>query len=219
MSIMSDVLWDVAIRKNGQPVWIQRYNDEEIYCVECKHPMVAVRGREKQHHFRHKVNSNCSSDSEGAKHYSKKYEIAEILKECGTVKVEGAIEKYRADVLFENEWAFEVVFSSRVSADKMRDLRSNLVIFDFNDRSIWDADNNYHGVLFDEDNFRDIVLSLANQILNQDDVDVCSICRNVKGWGSRLKKGGICFMCDIGWSDESKQLKEDSKRYRVAKMR
>ena len=102
---MSDVLWDVTVTKNGQHVWIKNYNDEEIHCVDCNHPMVAVRGRQKQHHFRHKVDSNCSSDSESAKHYSKKHEIAEILKECGAVKVEGTIGKYQADILFENEWA------------------------------------------------------------------------------------------------------------------
>jgi hypothetical protein len=216
---MLAVLWDVAITKNGQHVWIKNYNDEEIYCVDCNHPMTAVKGREKQHHFRHKVDSNCSSDSEGAKHYSKKHEIAEILKECGIVKVEGTIGKYQADVLFENEWAFEVVFSSKVSAEKMRDLRSNLIIFNFNDRSIWDAENYYKGSQFDEDNFRDIVLSFANQILNLEEINVCSICRNVKGWGSRLKKDGICVMCDIGWSDESRQLKEDAERYKEMKMR
>ena len=163
---MSNVLWDVAITKNGQHVWIKNYNDEEIYCVDCNHPMVAVRGREKQHHFRHKVDFNCSSDSESAKHYSKKHEIAEILKECGAVKVEGTIGKYKADVFFENDLSFEIVFSSKVTPEKMRDLRSNLVIFEFNDGQIWDAENNYEGVPFDEDNFRDIVLSFANQILN-----------------------------------------------------
>ena len=216
---MKDVLWDVTITKNGQHIWINKYNDEEIYCVDCKHPMVAVRGRVKQHHFRHKVDSNCSSDSESAKHYSKKHEIAEILKECGIVKVEGTIEKYQADVLFQNDWAFEVVFSSKVTPEKMRDLRSNLVIFEFNDGQIWDAENNYEGVPFDEDNFRDIVLSFANQILNDKEIDVCSVCRQVKGWNSRIGKGGICVACDIGWTDEAKQLKEDSERYKEMKMR
>ena len=150
---------------------------------------------------------------------TRKCEIAEILKECGAVKVEGTIGKYQADILFENEWAFEVVFSSKVSAEKIHDLRSNLIIFNFNDQSIWDAENYYEGYHFDEDNFRDIVLSFANQILNHKDIDVCSICRQVKGWNSRIGKGGICVACDIGWTDEAKQLNEFTERYKEMKMR
>ena len=72
---MSVVLWDVALTIDNKPIWIHNYVNEEVYCADCKHPMIAVKGKEKQHHFRHKVNSNCSSDSESALHYSKKFEI------------------------------------------------------------------------------------------------------------------------------------------------
>ena len=216
---MSVVLWDVALTSDDRPIWIHNYVNEEVYCADCKHPMIAVKGPEKQHHFRHKVASNCLSDNESALHYSKKLEIAEILKERGHVEVEGLIEGYRADVLFEHKWAFEVVIKSDVTPQKMFDLRDNLLVFNILDRNVWDPEDNYRGVAFDEDNFRDIVLNFAEQILNEEIIDVCSICRNVKGWGSRMKKGGICFKCDIGWSDESKKIEEYSQKYRDMKMR
>ena len=207
---MSVVLWDVALTIDNKPIWIHNYVNEEVYCADCKHPMIAVKGKEKQHHFRHKVNSNCSSDSESALHYSKKFEIAEILKECGKVEVEGQIGKYWADVLFEDEWAIEVVFSNPPSEEKFKHLRQKLIIFNFGDDRVWNHEKQYEGITWDDNDFRTIVLEIGNQIINSEEVNVCFLCKEVKGYASRIKKGGRCVPCDydkfIKWHQHKEML-------------
>lgn len=202
------VQWDVALTKDRDRVWITDITDdwdEALFCPECDGVMIPVRGRLVQHHFRHSVESNCSGES--AKHWAKKYEIADALEGIGLVIVEGNIGNYVADVLFEDDWAFEVVFSNPPSEDKLRDLREKLVVFNFNDDRIWSPDGNpvsrefydYDDQIYDYDDqsFKRIVSSLGRSIVSGETVDVCSVCREVKGASSRLKAGGKCMKCDF----------------------
>ena len=218
---MSEVLWDVALTRSGKPIWIDGEIIEQLYCPECDGKMTPVRGQQRQHHFRHDAESNCSGES--AKHRSKKYEIADVLGEIGSVMVEGKIGNYVADVLFENEWAFEVVFSNPPSEEKLNDLRDNLVVFNFADERIWDEDDNPIGPFFDYDDqsFNGIVSSLGKSIVSGETVDVCSVCREVKGLNSRISPGATCYDCffSLEIQDELKRKKEWADRYREAKMR
>jgi hypothetical protein len=219
-----EVRWDVALTKDGNRVWIDDDCDEALFCPECNGVMIPVRGEQRQHHFRHSVESNCSGES--AKHWTKKYEIADALEGIGSVIVEGKIGDYVADVLFENEWAFEVVFSNPPSEDKLRDLRENLVVFNFMDENVWSSEGIPIPGTFsdlDDQSFNGIVASLGRSAAAGETVDVCSVCREVKGWGSRLKVGGRCFPCDFGIfvdnSRKEKKAEEFASRYRDAKMR
>ena len=128
-----EVLWDVAITKNGERIWIDDDCKETVFCPECKSEMIPVRGEIVQHHYRHKADSACSGES--AKHWSKKYEIADALSHFGKVEVEGKIGRWFADVLYEDKWAFEVVYSNPPEPEKMNDLRDGLIIFNFNFQS------------------------------------------------------------------------------------
>ena len=74
---MSEVRWDVSVKEDGSRVWIHEYSGEDVYCPQCNGKMIAVRGEIVQHHYRHHSDSNCSGES--AKHWSKKYEIADAL--------------------------------------------------------------------------------------------------------------------------------------------
>ena len=199
-----EVLWDVAITKNGERIWIDDDCKETVFCPECKSEMIPVRGEIVQHHYRHKADSDCPGES--AKHWSKKYEIADALSHFGKVEVEGRIGDYIADVLFEDTWAFEVVYSNPPSDEKMNDLREKLIIFNFNDDSIWDDTGAYYGgkilqpfchIKPKPRSFAHVVQSFARDILAGKEVDVCAICREVKGINSRLKSEGICVSCDF----------------------
>ena len=55
------------------------------------------------------------------------------FRKVGHSVVEGSIGNYVADVLFENEWAFEVVCSNPPSEQKMIDLKDKMIIFNLND--------------------------------------------------------------------------------------
>ena len=108
------------------------------------------------------------------------------------------------------------------SEDKLRDLRENLVVFNFMDHSIWAPDGNSNtGQFFDYDDqsFKGIVSSLGRNIVSGETVDVCSVCREVKGANSRLKAGGKCMVCDIGWSKAAESIEKYADKYREAKMR
>lgn len=231
-----EVLWDVAITKKGERIWIDDDCKETVFCPECKSEMIPVRGEIVQHHYRHKADSTCSGES--AKHWSKKYEIADALSHFGKVEVEGRIGDYIADVLFEDKWAFEVVYSNPPSDEKMNDLRDDLIIFNFNDEAVWG------GRVYEEicptlqffhikpkpRSFAHVVQSFARDILAGKEVDVCAICREVKGSVSRLKSEGICVSCDMERyvrreEREKRRLERErsislgAERYRWAKMR
>ena len=219
-----EVLWNVAITKNGERRWIDDDCKETVFCPECKSEMIPVRGEIVQHHYRHKADSTCSGES--AKHWSKKYEIADALSHFGKVEVEGKIGDYIADVLYEDKWAFEVVYSNPPTPEKMIDLHDKLIIFNFNDESVWgDSENElppttmFWHIKPKPRSFDHVVQSFARDILAGEEVEVCAICREVKGVASRLKKDGICFMCDIGWSKESERFNQFANAYRDAKMR
>ncbi len=221
---MSDVLWDVALDSEGNRVWINEHAGQSVYCPECESEMIPIRGTIVQHHYRHKADSDCSGES--AKHWSKKYEIADALSHFGEVKVEGKIGDYIADVLYEDKWAFEVVYSNPPSAEKMDDLRDSLIIFNFNDSTVWgDSENELHPTTMfwhikpKPKSFIHVVQSFARDLSAGKELDVCGICREVKGVASRLKEGGICVMCDIGWSKESERIEQLAKAYRDAKKR
>ena len=230
------VLWDVAITKNGERIWIDDDCKETVFCPECKCEMIPVRGEIVQHHYRHKADSTCSGES--AKHWSKKYEIADALSHFGKVEVEGRIGDYIADVLFEDKWAFEVVYSNPPSDEKMNDLRDELIIFNFNDESIWgggayeeeDPTTQFFHIKPKPRSFAHVVQSFARDILAGKEADVCAICREVKGINSRLKSEGICVSCDMERyvrreEREKRRLERErsislgAERYREAKMR
>jgi hypothetical protein len=195
--IMALVLWNLAKTPDGRIVWINEDYNGELCCVECGGQMIAVKGEVKQHHFRHTAESNCSGES--ARHWSKKYQIHEILERFGVSEVEKGISiyglQYIADVRFEREWAFEVVTSNPPSEDKFENLKERLVIFDFRDEN-WENDNLFCGQTLDE-----IVEQIAKGILQENTEDrefpVCKSCRTVKGEYSRIKHGEICMPCDI----------------------
>jgi len=212
-----DVRWDVALTVEGNRVWISEAGEDELYCPECKGVMIPVRGEQIQHHFRHSADSECSGES--ALHWTKKFEIADALGGIGSVIVEGKIGDYVADVLFEDEWAFEVVFTNPPSEDKLRSLRENLVIFNFSDDSVWGQQD----ALFENRRFDQIVKRIGESIVRDETIDVCSVCREVKGVASRLKSGGRCFPCDfdifIEDREKEKKIEEYARQYRVAKMR
>lgn len=189
---VSYILWDLAKTSKGQIVWIsEKYNDE-LYCVECDGKMIPVKGEIKRHHFRHSVESNCSGES--ARHWSKKYQIHDIAKQFGNSEVEKGVDKYVADILFEQEWPFEVVISNPPSDEKFADLKERLVIFDFTDMN-WIDDNELCGESLDE-----LVEQISTSIIEGDtaarDFPVCTECRRVKGVYSRIKTGLICPNCD-----------------------
>jgi len=231
-----EVLWDVAITKKGERIWIDDDCKEIVFCPECKSEMIPVRGEIVQHHYRHKADSTCSGES--AKHWSKKYEIADALSHFGKVEVEGRIGDYIADVLFEDKWAFEVVYSNPPSDEKMNDLRDDLIIFNFNDEPIWGGrvyeeicpTTQFFHIKPKPRSFAHVVQSFARDILAGKEVDVCAICREVKGINSRLKSEGICVSCDFERlvrreEREKRRLEREriislgAERYRSAKMR
>ncbi len=203
-SFMSEVLWDVALDKDGSRIWIREYCGEDVYCPECEGKMIAVRGEIVQHHYRHDSESNCSGES--AKHWSKKYEIADALDGMGEVEVEGKIGKFVADVLFEKKWAFEVVFSNPPSDEKMNKMKESLIVFNFNDRTVWDEENhNPHLHQFSHidptpSDLSEIVKTFGKDIISKSELDVCSVCREVKGCNSRAKSDGRCPSCDMEYS-------------------
>ena len=190
----------MAIKKDGSRVWIDELTNHELFCPECKEIMIPVRGEILQHHYRHHQDSNCSGES--AKHWSKKYEIADALQGLGDVKVEGQINNFVADVLFEQKWAFEVVFSNPPSDVKMNDLRDSLIIFDFNDENFWNQETylpylaHWEHIEPVPNDFSDIVKSFGKAIINNTEIEVCSLCRKVKAAYSRIKKDNICRTCD-----------------------
>jgi hypothetical protein len=215
-----EVRWDVALTKDGNRVWIDDDFREALFCPECDGEMIPVRGEQRQHHFRHSVDSNCNGES--AKHWTKKYQIADALEGIGSVVVEGKIGGYVADVLFENKWAFEVVFSNAPSEDKLRDLRENLVVFNFNVRTVWDQEDfSPYNALFDETDFAGIVKRIGNDIISENEVNVCSCCREVRGLNSQLYPGARCYDCFFSpeAQDELKRIREGAEKYREAKMR
>ena len=197
---MGLVMWDLAKTHDGRIVWITEDYNGELCCVECGSQMIAVKGQVKQHHFRHKAESNCSGES--ARHWSKKYQIHEILKGFGVSEVEKAISihgiQYIADVRFEGEWAFEVVISNPPSEDKFENLKERLVIFDFTD-DLW-YDDNLYDYQFDSESLDELVEQIANCILEGNTeghkFPVCDSCRRVKGRFSNHRRG-ICMMCDM----------------------
>jgi hypothetical protein len=194
---MSYVLWDLAKTSDDQIVWISQDCKDDLFCVECSGKMIPIKGEIKQHHFRHSAEGNCSGES--AQHWSKKYEIHQTLEKIGSSAVEGAIGKFYADVLFEKEWAFEVVYSNPPSEEKMNALKERLIIFNFND-DYWGDDT--EGLL-EGRSLEEMVTDIATSILKGDAPDVCSNCREVKGWMSRLKSnreyGPCCMPCDFDW--------------------
>lgn len=224
-----EVLWDVAITKNGERIWIDDDCKETVFCPECKSEMIPVRGEIVQHHYRHKADSACSGES--AKHWSKKYEIADALSRFGKVEVEGKIGRWFADVLYEDKWAFEVVYSNPPEPEKMNDLRNGLIIFNFNDESIWgcgayeerDPTTQFFHIKPKPRSFAHVVQSFARDILAGKEVDVCAICREVKGINSRLKSEGICVSCDmeryVRRAERERRISLGAERYREAKMR
>ena len=152
--------------------------------------------------------------------------------------MEGRIGDYIADVLFEDKWAFEVVNSNPPSDEKMNDLRDELIIFNFNDESIWgggayeeeDPPTQFFHIKPKPRSFAHVVQSFARDILAGKEADVCAICREVKGINSRLKSEGICVSCDMEryvrraerekWRLERERIISlGAERYREAKMR
>ena len=218
------VRWPVALKENGTRVWIHDDCEEQLYCPECTGEMISVRGEQYEHHFRHSIKSNCPGSAEAAMHYAKKYEIADALDGLGSVRVEGKIGNYVADVLFEGEWAFEVVITSPPSPEKLRDLGEKMVVFNFADESVWDPDAML-GTFFHLDtiSFAEIVARLGRSILSGETVEACSVCREVKGAASRLKAGGRCFACDfdifVKDREKEKEIQKGARQYRDAKMR
>ena len=224
-----EVLWDVAITKNGERIWIDDDCKETVFCPECKSEMIPVRGEIVQHHYRHKADSTCSGES--AKHWSKKYEIADALSHFGKVEVEGRIGDYIADVLFEDKWAFEVVYSNPPSDEKMNDWRDDLIIFNFNDETVWGGrvyeeicpTTQFFHIKPKPRSCAHVVQSFARDILAGKEVDVCAICREVKGINSRLKSEGICVSCDmeryVRRAERERSISLGAERYREAKMR
>ena len=222
------VLWDVAITKNGERIWIDDDCKETVFCPECKSEMIPVRGEIVQHHYRHKADSTCSGES--AKHWSKKYEIADALSHFGKVEVEGRIGDYIADVLFEDKWAFEVVYSNPPDPQKMNDLRDGLIIFNFNDSIVWGDSGNdpdlttlFWHIKPKPKSFIHVVQSFARDIMAGKKVDVCGICREVKGVNSRTIDDGICFPCfderGVRREERERKISLGAERYREAKMR
>ena len=201
VDFMSYVLWDIAKNSKESIYWISDECDEQLYCLECNGKMIAVKGEVKQHHFRHSVESNCSGES--ARHWSKKYQIHQILKEFGVSEVEKAISKhgvqYIADVRFEKEWAFEVVISNPPSDDKFENLKERLIIFDFTSHH-W-IDDNWFDLGYDKHTLDELVEQIATLILKGDtesyEFPVCNSCRRVLGEYSRAKQGNMCMMCDM----------------------
>jgi len=60
-----------------------------------------------------------------------------------------------------------------------------------------------------------VVQSFARDILAESEVDVCAICREVKGAVSRLKSEGICVYCDM----ERYVRREERERRRLERER
>ena len=213
---MSIARWDVALTEDNRHIWISEIYEDTLFCPECRDVMIPVRGKFRIHHYRHKGEGECSGES--AIHYSKKYEIAEVLKELGSVQIEGEKDGYVADVLFDGKWFFEVVFSNPPSKEKFDAVRSELIIFNFKDEKIWNPDDNYqHWAWVHEDNFREIITNLGKQIISKETPSVCSICKEVKGHLSQIKIGGRCFECDfekfIKWQEHKKGLDEKEKDF------
>ena len=103
----------------------------------------------------------------------------------------------------------------------MNDLRDKLIIFNFNDGSIWGGGGYYEeidpAIMFfhikpKPRSFAHVIQSFARDIMAGKEVDVCGICREVKGAASQINSPGICVPCTI----------EDgirAEKYRMAKMR
>ncbi|MEK9738620.1 MAG: hypothetical protein VW438_02700 [Euryarchaeota archaeon] len=129
-----EVLWDVAITKKGERIWIDDDCKETVFCPECK------------------------------------------------------IGDYSADVLFEDKWAFEVVYSNPPSDEKMNDWRDDLIIFNFYDETVWGGrvyeeicpTTQFFHIKPKPRSFAHVVQSFARDILAGKEVDVCAICREVK---------------------------------------
>jgi hypothetical protein len=193
---MTYVRWDIAKALDGSTYFISDECDLQLYCMECDGEMIPVKGAVVAHHFRHSVEGNCSGES--ALHLSKKYEIHEYASKVGESEIEKALGKYKADVRFEKEWAFEVVVTNPPSEEKMNDLKERLVIFNFSDGN-WHGNEAYCG-----ESLRELVSKISTHIkentTDSHDFPVCRICREVKGVYARIKGEGVCPSCDrIDW--------------------
>lgn len=172
------VRWNVAITLEGERVWIDEYSGGNVCCPECKVKMIAKRGEIVRHHFAHKDNSKCSG--ENAQHWTRKYQIADCLDKLGSVKLDGEIKGYKVDILFQNKWAFEVVYSNPLSQEKIDSLAENLIIFNFRDESVWgDMNSSFKGKSLEQ-----IIEFLGNIILNDEVVKICNNCRELKSLDS-----------------------------------
>jgi len=206
---MDGVTWNVAFKGEGAPtperfVYIDDASSGPFYCIGCaaknneRVEMIPVRGPIRTNHFRHKLEHHtCSAES--ALHLNKKYEIYNILKKLGRVAVEKQVPgtRFIADVLFEEQWAFEVVVTNLPSTEKTQALQEKMLVFDFRDGNwiISRTEDAYCGKSLEY-----IVRDIAQSILEGTTVNACETCRSVKGEYSRIKAHGIrptCFWKEI----------------------
>lgn len=69
-----------GFNKDNEPVHInqvQRGKGCNLVCPACRDPLIAVKGNERQHHFRHETESECARNPESAIHIVAKKLIAE----------------------------------------------------------------------------------------------------------------------------------------------
>ena len=192
---MSSVLWDIAKDSKGRTYWISDECEEQLYCMECNGGMIPVRGDIKQHHFRHRVEGNCSASKESALHWSMKYRIHKAAEMIGKSEVEKGINGFIADVRFEDEWAFEVVVTNPPSDEKMIALKEKLVIFE---AEHFDSEITPRvGVETLEETVSQISVQIIQGATKGRNFLVCPICRRAKGEQSTFKSEGICMSCDF----------------------
>jgi hypothetical protein len=103
---MSEVTWPFAFDEAERMVWIDNASKGGEYtCPDCEGRMIPVKGDGTRHHFRHHVDSNCSSKGEGPRHYFAKHTLASILRnqrtledEYWSVSIEQNVGDYVVDV-------------------------------------------------------------------------------------------------------------------------
>lgn len=103
---MSEVTWPFAFDEVKRMVWIDNaHKGGEYSCPDCSGRMIPVKGESTLHHFRHGVDTNCSSKGEGPRHYFAKHTLASVLRnqktledESWEVDVEYKVDDYVVDI-------------------------------------------------------------------------------------------------------------------------
>jgi len=75
-----ELLLPFGFDQNNEPIHInqvERGKKCNCICPACRKPLIAVKGKIRQHHFRHEVESECARNPETAIHIIAKKMIAE----------------------------------------------------------------------------------------------------------------------------------------------